>query len=107
MVGTSAKRLAELLCCTVELLTLANTTQATPAGSNDVGATGKVRRALLAEAEDTTRLAGETIHRYTWQCDPRQEPYALTRTYGYVRGRGNPGPYREDALLMQLLRYFL
>ena len=35
--------------------------------------------------------------RHARECDPREEPYALARTYGSVRGaRGNPGPYRDD-----------
>ena len=34
--------------------------------------------------------------RHARECDPREEPYALARTYGSVRGaRGNPGPYRD------------
>ncbi len=33
--------------------------------------------------------------RYARWCDPREEPDALTRTSGSVRGaRSNPGPYR-------------
>ncbi len=35
--------------------------------------------------------------RHARRCDPREEPVALTRTTGSVRGaRGNPGPYRDD-----------
>ena len=35
--------------------------------------------------------------RHARECDPREEPYALARTYGSVRGaRGNPGPYRDQ-----------
>ena len=35
--------------------------------------------------------------RHARECDPREEPYALARTYGSVRGAwGNPGPYRDQ-----------
>ena len=39
--------------------------------------------------------------RHARECDPREEPYALARTYGSVRGaRGNPGPYRDQHRLV-------
>ena len=36
------------------------------------------------------------IFRHARRCDPSEEPHALARTCGSVRGaRGNPGPYRD------------
>ncbi len=61
-----------------------------------MGAGGGPNAALLAEAENTPRLASETIFRYARECNPREEPDALTRTSGSVRGaQGNLGPYRD------------
>ena len=38
------------------------------------------------------------IFRHARRCDPNEEPHALARTCGSVRGaRGNPGPYRDPA----------
>ena len=38
------------------------------------------------------------IFRHARRCDPSEEPHALARTCGSVRGaRGNPGPYRDDS----------
>ncbi len=40
------------------------------------------------------------ICRYARRCDPREEPPALARMVGSVRGaRGNPGPYRDQGKL--------
>ena len=39
------------------------------------------------------------IFRHARRCDPSEEPHALARTCGSVRGaRGNPGPYRDGEL---------
>ena len=108
MARTGAQRMAELLRCTVELPIPTKMLQV-PAmdlvrctapmiseGSYDVGTTGSSHGTLLAEAENTPRLAGETICRHACQRNPREEPYALTRPYGSERGaRGNSGPYRD------------
>ena len=45
-------------------------TPAIPEGSNDVEATRNVGRTLLAVAENTPRLAGETIYRHAGNCKP-------------------------------------
>ena len=43
--------------------------------------------------------------RHARECDPREEPYALARTYGSVRGaRGNPGPYRDQTFLSDVFQ---
>ena len=43
------------------------------------------------------------IFRHARWCDPSEEPHALARTCGSVRGaRGNPGPYRDLNLLCRL-----
>ena len=46
---------------------------------------------VLAGAEDKTPMAGQTVCRHARQRDPRQEPYALTRTYESVRGPRETG----------------
>ncbi len=65
-------------------------TSAIAEGSDNMGAGGGPNATLLAEAENTPRLASETIFRYARECYPREEPDALTRTSGSVRGaQGN------------------
>ena len=75
----------EVLCVS-EMDLVARTTSSIPAGSNDMGATGDTDRTLLAEAEHPPRLASKTIYRHACECNPREEPDALTRTSGSVRG---------------------
>ena len=74
---------------------VASATETAPKGSDDLGAIAAPKRALLAQAENTPRLAGETIYRHACECNPN-EPDALARTSGSVRGaRGDSGPYRH------------
>ena len=92
--------MAELLCRTMEYAVstevlqvpekdlVASTTSTLPAGPNDMGATEPVSRTVLAETENSTRLAGKTIYRHARRCNPREEPDALARTSGSVRGPG-------------------
>ena len=95
--------MAELLCRPMEYAVstevlqvpekdlVASTTSTFPAGPNDMGATEPVSRTVLAETENSTRLAGKTIYRHARRCNPREEPDALVRTSGSVRGPGKPG----------------
>ncbi len=48
--------------------------------------TGNISGTLLAETENSPRLADKTIYRYARRCNPREEPDALMRTFGSVRG---------------------
>ena len=117
MACAGTQRMAQLLCRTVEYAVstevlqvpemdlVASTTSTFPAGPNDMGATKPVGRTTLAEIENTTRLAGKTIYRHARRCNPREEPHALARTCGSVRGaRGNPGPYRDASCQASIAR---
>ncbi len=67
-----------------------------PAGSYDVGHDGQAHCNILAEDGDPAPMAFHTIYRQARRRDPREEPDALARTSGSVRGaRGDSGPYRH------------
>ena len=83
---------------------VASATETVPKGSDDLGAIAASNRALLAQVENTPRLADETIYREARECNPREEPDALTRPSGSVRGtRGNLGPYRGHLVRFKLI----
>ncbi len=63
------------------------------------GEAGRTEHTPYTEMEEVCSI-GTTSYgircRHARRCDPREEPDALTRTSGSVRGaRGNPGPYRD------------
>ena len=106
MAGPCAQWLAELLCRTYEyplpspmllpsiLDMVACTETKVPKGQDISNGHGDTHGKVLAAVDDSTPMAGRTICRYACQRDPRQEPDALARMSGSVRGaRGNPGPY--------------
>ena len=66
-----------------------------PKGSHIVGRHAQAHCDLLAGVDNPTPMAGCTIFRHARRRNPREEPDALTRTSGSVRGaRGDLGPYR-------------